>query len=113
MAKDYERRAKIIKALAHPSRLIILDQLAQSETCVNDLQAVIGCDISTVSKHLSVLKDAGLVVDRKSGLQVFYCLRVPCIMDFFGCVEAVLDADRGRPCCPPSRKDSAKIHGKP
>lgn len=109
MAKDYERRAKVIKALAHPSRLVILDQLAQRETCVNDLQAIIGCDVSTVSKHLSVLKNAGLVVDRKAGLQVFYSLRVPCIMDFFGCVEAVLDADQGRPCCPPGRTGDCEV----
>jgi len=101
MAKDFERRAKIIKALAHPSRLIILDRLAREETCVSDLQAIIGSDVSTVSKHLNVLKNAGLVVDRKAGLQVFYRLRVPCVMDFFGCVEAVLEADAGNPCCPP------------
>lgn len=112
MAKDYERRARVIKALAHPSRLMILDQLAKEETCVNDLQGIVGYDISTVSKHLSVLKDAGLVIDRKVGLQVFYSLRLPCVMDFFGCIEAVLDADRGAPCCKPIRKADLEVRGK-
>lgn len=82
------------------------------ETCVNDLQAIVGYDISTISKHLSVLKEAGLVVDRKVGLQVFYSLRLPCVMSFFGCIEAVLDADRGEPCCTPVRKGDLEIRSK-
>jgi DNA-binding transcriptional ArsR family regulator len=53
-------------------------------------QQVVGSDMSTVSKHLSVMRNAGLVQDRKVGLQVFYRLRVPCVMLFFGCVEAVM-----------------------
>ena len=92
--EDYEKRARVIKALGHPSRLMMVDALVKGEMCVCDLQAIVGSDMSTVSKHLSVLKVAGLVIDRKQGLQVFYRLRVPCIVQFFGCVEAVLDADR-------------------
>jgi len=80
----------VIKALGHPSRLIIVDELAKGERCVCDLQAIVGSDMSTVSKHLSVLKAAGIVEDDKRGLQVFYRMRVPCILNFFGCVEAVL-----------------------
>jgi DNA-binding transcriptional ArsR family regulator len=52
---------------------------------------MIGADISTVSEHLSVLKQAGIVIDDKRGNQVFYQLRVPCILNFFGCVESVLE----------------------
>ena len=92
--EDYEKRARVIKALGHPSRLMMVDALVKGEMCVCDLQAIVGSDMSTVSKHLSVLKVAGIVIDRKQGLQVFYRLRVPCIVQFFGCVEAVLDADR-------------------
>jgi len=88
----YLLKAQIIKALAHPSRLMIIDALAKQEMCVCDLQGIVGSDISTVSKHLSVMKNAGIVKDRKAGQQVFYSLRVPCIMQFFGCVEAVLAA---------------------
>jgi len=86
----YDARAKIIKAMAHPTRLFIVDQLFRKEHCVCELAAMIGADVSTVSKHLSILKSAGIVEDRKRGLQVWYSLKVPCVMNFFGCVESVL-----------------------
>lgn len=88
--EKYQARAEIIKAMAHPSRLIIIDQLAQKEKCVGDLRDIIGCDTSTVSKHLNILKNAGLVVSEKQGLNVYYRLKTPCILNFFGCVEDVL-----------------------
>jgi len=87
---DYELRAKVIKAMAHPSRLQMIDALSEGERCVCELQKIVGADISTVSKHLSLMKTAGLVLDRRQGLQVFYRLRVPCILRFFDCVEAVI-----------------------
>lgn len=89
----YEARAKIMKAMAHPSRLLMVDELAKGERCVCELRDLVGADISTVSKHLSVLKEAGIVSDEKRGLQVWYNLRVPCILNFFGCVEDVLKAN--------------------
>lgn len=90
--KHLEARAKVLKAMAHPSRLFIIEELEREERCVCDLTELIGADISTVSKHLSVLKQAGIVIDDKRGNQVFYQLRVPCILNFFGCVESVLEA---------------------
>ena len=87
---DYALRAKVIKAMAHPSRLQMIDALSEGERCVCELQKLVGADISTVSKHLSLMKAAGLVLDRRQGLQVFYRLRVPCILRFFDCVEAVI-----------------------
>ena len=90
-----EARAKVMKALAHPTRLFIVDELSRGERCVCELTEMIGADVSTVSKHLAVLKRAGVVLDEKQGQQVFYRLRVPCILNFFGCVEAVL-AEMGR-----------------
>ena len=87
---QYEARARIIKAMAHPTRLFIVDELSRGERCVCELRDMIGADISTVSKHLSVLREAGIVADDKRGLQVWYRLRVPCILNFFGCVEDVL-----------------------
>jgi len=79
--------------MGHPTRLFILEELAKGERCVCELQELIGADLSTVSKHLSLMKSAGLVTDDKRGTQVFYSLRVPCILNFFGCVEAVLKAN--------------------
>ena len=88
----FEARARVLKALAHPTRLFIVEELANEERCVCDLTEMIGVDISTVSKHLSVLKQAGVVSDDRRGNQVFYSLRVPCILNFFGCVESVLES---------------------
>lgn len=89
----YEERAKIIKAMAHPSRLMMVDALAEGEKCVCELQELVGSDMSTVSKHLSLMREAGIVVDRKVGLQVFYSLRCPCIVSFFGCIETVMQSN--------------------
>ncbi len=90
--KHLHARAKVLKAMAHPSRLFIIEELEKGECCVCDLTEMIGADVSTVSKHLSVLRQAGIVVDDKRGNQVFYSLRVPCILNFFGCVESVLES---------------------
>lgn len=86
-----DARARVLKALAHPTRLFIAEELAKNELCVCVLTEMIGADVSTVSKHLSVLKQAGIVRDEKRGNQVFYRLRVPCVLNFFSCVEAVLE----------------------
>ena len=81
---QFEARAKIIKAMAHPTRLFIVDQLAKAdEKCVCELTEMIGAD-------LAVLKSAGIIQDEKRGSQVYYRLRVPCATQFFGCVESVM-----------------------
>ncbi|MDY0166177.1 MAG: metalloregulator ArsR/SmtB family transcription factor [Thermoguttaceae bacterium] len=87
----YEARARIMKAMAHPARLLMVDELARSgERCVCELTELVGSDMSTVSRHLSLLKNAGLVEDEKRGQMVFYRLRVQCIMNFFECIESVI-----------------------
>jgi ArsR family transcriptional regulator len=90
----YEARAKIIKAMAHPTRLFIVDKLARSdERCVCELTEMVGVDMSTVSRHLALLKNAGIIVDEKRGAQVYYRLRVRCVLDFFQCVESVMKSN--------------------
>lgn len=84
------RQAEVIKAMGHPSRLMMLQAMHSGEVCVCELQRLVGCDMSTVSKHLSVLKNAGLVADRKQGQQVFYSLRMPCLLKFLACIDEVL-----------------------
>ena len=86
----YEAKARIMKAMSHPTRLFMVDKLSNGERCVCELTKMVGDDISTISKHLSVLKGAGIVSDEKRGTQVFYSLRVPCVLNFFSCVESVL-----------------------
>jgi ArsR family transcriptional regulator len=53
---------------------------------------MVGADISTVSKHLTVLRSAGIVQDEKRGSQVFYKLKMPCVLNFLSCVESVIEA---------------------
>ena len=86
----FEARAKVMKAMAHPSRLFMIQQLSFGEHCVCELRDMVGADLSTVSKHLRVLENAGIVETDKRGVQVFYRLKVPCILNFMNCVEAVL-----------------------
>jgi len=86
----YEARAKVAKALAHPSRLLMLDALGEKELCVCELTDLVGSDQSTVSKHLAVLKNAGIVADRKEGVLIYYRLKVSCLRGFWSCIEGVL-----------------------
>jgi len=90
----YEARARIIKAMAHPTRLFIVDELARrGERCVCELTELIGADMSTVSRHLAVLKHSGIIADQKRGSQVYYKLRLRCVLDFFECVESVMECN--------------------
>ncbi len=86
-----EGRARILKALAHSSRLFIVEKLSEKSYCVCELTEMIGADISTVSKHLSILKNAGIVSDRKEGTTVYYSLQTPCVLRLLGCVESVIE----------------------
>ncbi len=83
-------KADVFKAMGHPIRLGIIEMLADGERCVCEIVDYVGTDISNVSKHLSILKQRGLVADRKEGLKVFYSLTMPCAIDFTGCVERVV-----------------------
>lgn len=92
--QQLEIRAKIIKSLAHPTRLLVVQTLSEGERCVCELTELIGSDMSTVSKHLSLLKNAGIIQDDKRGNQVFYKLKTPCVLNFLKCVENVLEESR-------------------
>lgn len=103
----FEARAQILKALAHPTRLFLVDQLSRKPRCVRELTRMVGADISTVSKHLSVLKSVGIVQDEKLGSQVFYRLRAPCVLGFFDCVGAVMESvakEQRKAASPPRRR---------
>jgi len=85
-----EELARVMKALGHPTRAFIALELANGPQCVCDLTEMIGADMSTVSKHLSVLKEAGIVKSEKKGLMVFYELTSPCVLQFYSCVDNVV-----------------------
>lgn len=90
LKKLYAAQAAVIKAMAHPTRLLILNSLKKKETCVCDLRDQVGDDISTVSKHLLVLKNAGLVASRREGNWLHYRLTCPCVLEFTECIKGVL-----------------------
>jgi ArsR family transcriptional regulator len=85
----YAAQASVIKAMAHPTRLLILNSLKKKETCVCELRDLVGDDISTVSKHLLVLKNAGLVAARREGNWLHYRLTCPCVLDFAACIAGL------------------------
>jgi DNA-binding transcriptional ArsR family regulator len=88
-SSKYERKADVLKAIAHPTRLFIIDMLDKKEYCVMELTEMIGSDFSTVSKHLTVLKKAGLVADKKRGNCNYFRLLAPCILKMLNCTNAV------------------------
>ena len=85
-AKD---RSVIVKAMAHPTRLLVMDVLTQGEKCVNDLTNLAGCDVTTLSKHLALLRRAGLLQCEKRGVNVFYQIACPCFLEFFRCIDLI------------------------
>ena len=99
----FDARVRVVKAMAHPTRMFIVEELSRvPERCVCELTEMVGDDMSTVSKHLALLKKAGLVSDEKRGNLVYYRLRVPCILEFFRCVESVLACNgtgTAQSCC--------------
>lgn len=84
-----EDRSRVVRALANPTRLLIVEALEDGEACVNTLTDLTDFDVSTVSKHLAVLCSVGLVQAEKRGLNVFYSLACPCLTDFFSCIDQI------------------------
>jgi len=85
-AKQRKQRAALFKALGHPARLRIVEELRDGERCVCELVDLSEGGWSTVSRHLSVLKAAGVLEDEKRGLQVYYKLALPCVGTFLDCL---------------------------
>lgn len=98
---DLRIQAQVFKALGHPARLQMVAALADGEQCVCELTELVGLDMSTISKHLAVLTQAGVLVSEKRANKVFYRLRTPCVTKVFAClqeVQASPDAE-GSACC--------------
>jgi len=90
----FEARAKIMKALANKYRLKIVDTLGENlKMCVSNLVEELDLNQSSVSKHLNILKSAGVVKAEKEGLKVYYSLRTPCIINYFVCIDDVIQND--------------------
>jgi len=98
----FEKQAEIAKAIAHPLRIAIIDFLKDGEQCVCDIAEYIGSERSNVSRHLSVMVNAGVLEYRKEGLKVIYKLKTQCILDCFSCITT---------CLKQQVKDSEKLLG--
>lgn len=84
--EDHEEEAELLKALGHPTRLWIVRQLADGEHCVCDFVNAVGVKFATVSQHLAVLKQAGILSDEKRGKSVYYRLTCPCVLQMLACL---------------------------
>lgn len=86
----YRKRTETLKALANPYRIWMVEKLAEGELCVCEFNKALDLDYSTISRHLSVLRHAGIIDYRKSGKQVYYSLRTPCILGFLNCFDEII-----------------------
>jgi DNA-binding transcriptional ArsR family regulator len=84
---SYRQQANLLRLLAHPARLQILDMLRRDEECVCHLSALLHKPQPYVSQQLSVLRTAGLITDEKDGTNVFYRLADPHVAE---CLEGIL-----------------------
>lgn len=89
--RQFEKRSEVVKAMAHATRLIIIDELSKKDLCVCEINEFFTIDQSTLSKHLAILKNAGIIESQKKGQKVYYNLKTPCITNYLGCVERVLN----------------------
>lgn len=87
----YQDEADVFKALGHPTRLHIVHTLENNKRSVKDLTGEVGIDISTMSKHLDVLKRHKIITGEKVKNQVFYTLNIPCVLDAMSCAHKVLN----------------------
>lgn len=94
--EEAKARARILKALGHPARLLIVDELSRGDRCGCKLLPLLGVDQSVVSRHLACLRNAGIITERKEGLNVIYHLACPCILSALDCTLGVLKSETKR-----------------
>jgi len=87
-------KAEIFKAMGHPTRLFMLEVLSEGPRCVCELQEMIGADMSTISKHLTIMRNVGLVDSEKQGTKVIYRSTIGCLRSFSKCLETVIQKRR-------------------
>ncbi len=90
----FKKQAQVLKALAHESRLKIVDRLYQGEATAGELTELVGSDQTTVSKHLAILRAHGIVESRREGNTAVYRLNTPCVVNFFTCATNVMKERR-------------------
>jgi DNA-binding transcriptional ArsR family regulator len=94
--EEFQARARIMKALASPVRLMIVDELSRGERCICELQPLFPMNKSTLSRHVAALKNVGIVSERREGVRCFLKLQTPCILNVFDCAMGVIRAEAKR-----------------
>ena len=89
--KDYSEKADIFKALAHPTRLFIIHAVKDKKMSVKELTEIVGIDISTMSKHLDILKRNKIIEGEKVKNFIYYRLAIPCVLEFMNCAVKVIN----------------------
>jgi DNA-binding transcriptional ArsR family regulator len=90
----YETEAKLFKALNHPVRLAILEILREDEACVCHMEAHLGLRQAYISQQLMILREAGLVQDRRDGLNIFYRVVKPDIFTVLDAMRSLIGRDQ-------------------
>lgn len=117
-------KAEIFQALAHPTRIAIVELLWDRELSAGELIAKLGMEQANISQHLAILRSRQLVANRKVGNQVFYSVRDPILLEVFGLMRTYFQkhlaetlemlaengrtADRGHTSVSPNRRSAAK-----
>ena len=102
----FEAQAQLLKVLTHPARLAILNILQDGEHCVCHMEAHLGYRQAYISQQLMVLREAGLIQDRRDGWNVYYRVAEPRIFAVLAAVEKMLppaageDSPRAAVVCP-------------
>ena len=89
--KEFLEKAELFKALAHPTRLFIIDAVKDKSMPVKELSEIVGVDISTMSKHLDILKKHKIIEGEKVKNFIYYRLAIPCVLSFMSCAIKVIE----------------------
>ena len=95
-ATQAKARADLLKSLAHPTRVLMIEALSHGDCCVNDLRSLAATSQPTISRHLDKLKKAGIVTERRAGPKVIHHLACPCMLQALSCSLEALQSVRRR-----------------
>jgi DNA-binding transcriptional ArsR family regulator len=89
----FERKAEILKALAQPTRLRILELLKDGERCVCEIYPALGQEQANISKHLNFMKRAGILHCRKDGVRILYSIKNPEVLEILRHADTILERE--------------------
>lgn len=88
---DYaERKTRILKGIAHPVRITIVEMLADKELCACEIAEQFSLDRTTVSKHLALMRELDILEDRRDGQNIYYSLKMGCLLSVLKCIDGVV-----------------------